>query len=233
MGGWRIMRRVSRRLRRPGARHSFDCDDYTYYEDLDPLRPIFVEDSRFDRYLASMFPGTDFWWRVCFQREFQMLTEFQDGMLFAASCIAVDGTYFHTRPKPEWWPSHGWPSERPSELCMDIREAHRYVFVDWKKYLQWRMKSIKRWSSCRRRQAPMPEQQRQFEKEAWYFDKYHKRVLAARRRVARFVILRLLRRAVKHRALALYWQEQTQRALCAPGGAGRAADRDAFESEFA
>ena len=42
----------------------------------------------------------------------------------------------------------------------------------------------------------------------------------------------LLRRAVARRAIALYWQEQTQRALCAPGGAGRAADRGAFESEF-
>jgi len=35
------------------------------------------------------------------------------------------------------------------------------------------------------------------------------------------------------RAIALYWQEQTQRALCAPGGAGRAADTVAFASEFA
>lgn len=27
----------------------------------------------------------------------------------------------------------------------------------------------------------------------------------------------------------LHWQEEVQRALCAPGGKGRKADRDAFE----
>ena len=74
---------------------------------------------------------------------------------------------------------------------------------------------------------------RQLETEAWYRDGDHKRVLAARRRLVRVIVLRILRRFVKRRAVALYWQEQTQRAVCAPGGAGRAADRDAFESEFA
>ena len=38
--------------------------------------------------------------------------------------------------------------------------------------------------------------------------------------------------AVDQRRIALYWQEQTQRALCAPTGAGRAADAAEFASEF-
>ena len=74
---------------------------------------------------------------------------------------------------------------------------------------------------------------RQLETQAWYRDGDHMRVLAARRRLARVVVLRILRMAVKRRAVALYWQERTQRALCAPGGAGRAADKGAFASEFA
>ena len=36
---------------------------------------------------------------------------------------------------------------------------------------------------------------------------------------------------VKVRPYALFWQEETQRALCAPGGAGRARDRETFEAE--
>lgn len=36
----------------------------------------------------------------------------------------------------------------------------------------------------------------------------------------------------RSRAIALYWLECTQRALCAPDGAGRAADAVAFESDF-
>ena len=43
---------------------------------------------------------------------------------------------------------------------------------------------------------------------------------------------RLVRRYVRRRAILLYWQEQTQRALFAPGGAGRKAERAAFELEF-
>ena len=74
---------------------------------------------------------------------------------------------------------------------------------------------------------------RPLETEAWYRDGYQKRVLAARRRLMRVIVLLILRRAATQRAVALYWQERTQRALCAPGGAGRAADRGAFESEFA
>ena len=37
---------------------------------------------------------------------------------------------------------------------------------------------------------------------------------------------------IKMRAAALYWQEATQRRLCAPGGAGRAADEAEFAAEF-
>ena len=43
---------------------------------------------------------------------------------------------------------------------------------------------------------------------------------------------RLVRRHFRRRAILFYWQEQTQRALFAPGGAGRKADRTAFELEF-
>ena len=44
---------------------------------------------------------------------------------------------------------------------------------------------------------------------------------------------RLVRRRFRLRNILFYWQEQAQRALFAPGGAGREADRAAFESEFA
>jgi len=44
---------------------------------------------------------------------------------------------------------------------------------------------------------------------------------------------RMVRGPILKRAVVLYWQEQTQRALAAPGGAGRRADREAFESAFA
>ena len=37
---------------------------------------------------------------------------------------------------------------------------------------------------------------------------------------------------MKKRAVVLYWQEATQRRLCAPGGAGRAADEAEFAAEF-
>ena len=41
-----------------------------------------------------------------------------------------------------------------------------------------------------------------------------------------------LKDAVDAKRIALYWQEQTQQKLCAPGGAGRAADAAAFQAEF-
>ena len=224
------MHRVPHKLRRPGARHSFDCDEYD--EDFDHYRPVFVEDSRLDRYLASKFPDARRFTRVQLMKDFHDLIELQNGMLFAASCIAVDGTYFHAPCRPAWL-TWRWPSRRTSKLCMDIREPRAYVVAEWDVYAHRRMDFIRAWFHCDYPQMPTPEQQRQFEKEAWYWDKGHKRVLAARRRMARIVVFRLLRKAVKQCAIALYWQERTQRALCAPGGAGRVADRDAFESEFA
>ena len=57
------------------------------------------------------------------------------------------------------------------------------------------------------------------------------RLRTAKRR--RWALLRRHARAVDLAArVALYWQERTQRALCAPGGAGRAADCAAFEADF-
>ena len=42
----------------------------------------------------------------------------------------------------------------------------------------------------------------------------------------------VLKDTVDAKRVALYWQEQTQRGLCAPDGAGRAADAAAFQAEF-
>jgi len=42
----------------------------------------------------------------------------------------------------------------------------------------------------------------------------------------------LVKDLVDAKRIGLYWMEQTQRSLCAPGGAGRTADRDAFRAEF-
>lgn len=71
-----------------------------------------------------------------------------------------------------------------------------------------------------------------FEKDAAPWDFRHQRILALRRKLARDAIGRHVRRAITQRAIAFYWQEATQRALCAPGGAGRAADEATFASEF-
>ena len=71
-----------------------------------------------------------------------------------------------------------------------------------------------------------------FEEDAAPWDFRHKRILALRKKLARDAIHRHVRRAITQRAIAFYWQEATQRALCAPGGAGRAADEAAFASEF-
>lgn len=58
-------------------------------------------------------------------------------------------------------------------------------------------------------------------------------VNATLRRRARRILCFQLRKYFFMRTVALYWQERTQRALCAPEGAGRAADVGAFESDFA
>jgi len=52
-----------------------------------------------------------------------------------------------------------------------------------------------------------------------------------RRRAWRILAYQLRKYFIK-RAVALYWLDCTQRALCAAGGAGRAADAMAFESDF-
>jgi len=80
--------------------------------------------------------------------------------------------------------------------------------------------------------TPPEELDRLFEQVAAPWDFRHRRILALYRKLARVVLGRSLRQAVAQRAIALYWQEATQRALCAPGGAGRTADEAAFASEF-
>lgn len=227
--GWSRKSRVRYDLRRPGARHSFDCDDYDEYED--PYYTVPVQGSRQDLYLASKFPDLNTSDRFHLLKEFSGLADHQYYMLHMEPRISEDSTYFHPRCKRERWQSKG-----SSALWEDIRRAVKYVVVDCDFYAKHRMRFIRRWFNYDYddyTQMPTPEQQRQFETEAWYWDRGHKRVLAARRRLARVVIGRLLRMAVKRSMIALYWQERTQRALCAPGGAGRAADAVAFESEFA
>ena len=223
MDGWRIMPRVHRDLRRPGARHTFDCDDYYEYED--PYYAVPVEGSRLDRYVASKLPDADYDTRHTLMMDFWDLPSAQDRLLNMATHLTKDYAYFlsiHRRAR--------------KSFCEYLRSAVECIVLEWDEYEEMRMGFIRRWFNCADTQMPTLEQQRQFEKEAWYWDnRYdrHKLALAARRRLARVVVGRLLRMAVKHRALALYWQERTQRALCAPGGAGRAADKGAFESEFA
>ena len=55
------------------------------------------------------------------------------------------------------------------------------------------------------------------------------RRVARRRAQRRWMVLKNL---VDARRVALYWQGQTQLSLCAPEGAGRAADAAAFQAEF-
>lgn len=219
--GWSRKRRVRKDLRRPGARHTFDCDDY--YEDEDYFVPALG--SRQDFYLASKFPDVHPWERRGLLEDFSVLVIAQMSGLDTATHLAED----YTRPLYH----DGYSPNYPSALCMYFRRAVQCVVHDWDRYEEMRMDFIQWWFRCADTQMPTPEQQRQFEKEAWYWDRNHKLLLAARRRLARVVVGRLLRVAIKQRAIALYWQEQTQRALCAPGGAGRAADAVAFESEFA
>ena len=246
--GWRIMRRVRRGMRRPGARHSFDCGDYEehprprcdfdcslYEKNFYPrYYPKNIEGSRLDRYLASKCDADHY--RIESREHLltilEGLTEFQSLELTYVRRIAPDDSYLREPP------SKCGVAPCPPGLYKEIRSALSFVAGrEWDTYLKERMCYIREWFQhdawSDYEHIPTPEQQRQFEKDAWYWDQHHKRVLAARRRVARLIILRVLRTAVAQRAIALYWQEQTQRALCAPGGAGRAADRGTFESEFA
>lgn len=70
------------------------------------------------------------------------------------------------------------------------------------------------------------------ERQNWNY--VHSRVMLLGFRISELACIhwRLVRGPILKRAVVLYWQEQTQRALAAPGGAGRKADRAAFESEF-
>lgn len=176
-------------------------------------------DSNFKNYLRSMFPNA---WPERLQileahcedlqgRQARM----EEALLYLASRIAEGAPFILPLHDPD-----------STILGGHYDTTRMYAMLLWINADQFR------WKTWRPVAIP-PWVERKFEKEAWRYDKGHKRVLAARRRLARVVLGRLLRRAVARRAIALYWQEQTQRALCAPDGAGRAADTAAFASEFA
>jgi hypothetical protein len=48
-----------------------------------------------------------------------------------------------------------------------------------------------------------------------------------------YVIKKHVKEHFKAKAIVNFWREETQRSLCAPGGAGRAADAAAFDADFA
>lgn len=216
--GWRIMGRIDRRVRRPGAHCGTDYDCY-----LKSLLPDHTLRRR--RRLQSRFEVHE--WaqnrleETLLERASRIAAGFEDGgfvrlwkNLGSRDPLLIDNLNCYERERKDtmrmWWFLRVEERQRQLEMEIDGR---------------FRIAPAGGW--------PPPERQRQFEKEAWRYDKGHKRVLAARRRLGRAILRRHLRRAVMTRAIALYWQEQTQRALCAPGGAGRAADAVAFTSEFA
>jgi len=68
-----------------------------------------------------------------------------------------------------------------------------------------------------------------------YYDEHvmHMAGLAERKKIRRARRRwMLVKGTVDAKRIAFYWLEQTQRKLCAPDGAGRAADAAAFTSEF-
>ena len=204
--GWRYIRRLHPQVRRPGAR-----------------------DSNFKYYLMTVFPDCD--------RELIKMAEthceqlvlcqnFHERKLLEFTANVAEG-YPHPLHQQDCWTARShYDRMRMSAMLVWVNmEAHMTPHMMFEAH----MNGWSTWSS--------PEQLpswvvRKFEKEAWCYDKGHKRVLAARRRLTRVILGCLLRRAVARCAIALYWQEQTQRALCAPGGPGRAADAAAFASEF-
>jgi len=106
---------------------------------------------------------------------------------------------------------------------------HQYMLKDkWNAYFESRHLALGAYLGVPGIQGTYPS----FEVDAVPWDFRHQRILALRRKLARDAIGRHVRRAITQRAIAFYWQEATQRALCAPGGAGRVADKGAFESEF-
>jgi len=214
------MGRIDRRVRRPGAHYSTD----------------------YDCYLKSLLPDANLHTRCRLQSRFEVHEWAQNNiekkLLEGASRIAAGFDY---RGFIRQWSILG--NRRDPVLIDDL---HYYECQRKDTMMMWWFRRVEEeqrqreaqlagYGSCSRAPAGWipPERQRQFEKEAWRYDRGHKRVLAARRRLGRVILRRHLRRAVMTRAIALYWQEQTQRALCAPGGAGRAADAVAFASEFA
>ena len=217
--GWRITGRIDRRVRRPGAHCGTD----------------------YDCYLKSLFPDHTLQTRCRLQSRLEAhewaQNQLEEMLLERASRIAAgfDDTGFI-----RLWRNLG---SRDAILIDDLncyeRQRKDTMRMWWFRRVaeEQRQREAKLDGLSRSTPAPAgwipPERERQFEKEAWRYDRGHKRVLAARRRLGRAILRRHLRRAVMMRAIALYWQEQTQRALCAPGGAGRAADTVAFESEFA
>ena len=176
-----------------------------------------ARDSNFKYYLMTVFPDCDREQIRMIETYCEELALFQTfhekKVLEFAACVAEG--YPHPLHKHDCWTARTqYDRARMNAMLL-------WINVDESRWNTWSPQWIPSWVV------------RKFEKEAWRYDKGHKRVLAARRRLARVILGCLLRRAVARCAIALYWQEQTQRALCAPGGAGRAADRGAFESEFA
>ena len=175
-------------------------------------------DSNFKNYLRSMFPGAR-------PERLQMLEAhcedlqgrqalMEEALLYLASRIAEGAPFILPLHDPDSTILGGhYDTTRMYAMLL-------WINVDQSRWTCWTPVAIPPWV------------ERKFEKEAWRYDKGHTRVLAARQRLARVVLGRLLRRAVARRAIALYWQEQTQRALCAPNGTGRTADKVAFASEF-
>jgi len=203
------MARVHCVVRRPGARDSTDYDCY--------LKSLFPDADLYAlRMLRARCEGVEF-----------LHTNLEKRMLESASRIAAGLDHPGNCRKWSHWNGGGLGAGGGEDWYQDLRKDVM---------LSWISKDPSRWKRLRDEWTPgafPPWVERQFEKEAWRYDKGHKRVLAARRRLMRVILRHHLRRAVMTRAIALYWQEQTQRALCAPGGAGRAADTVAFASEFA
>ena len=217
--GWRSMGRIDRRVRRPGAHCSTD----------------------YDCYLKSLFPDHTLHTRCRLQSRFEVhewaQNQLEKKLLDGAARIAAGFDYCGNGVR-QW--SILWSRDPALIDDLNYYECQRKdtMRMWWFLRVEERQRQLEMEIDGRSRIAPAggwppPERRRQFEKEAWRYDRGHKRVLAARRRLGRGILRRHLRRAVMTRAIALYWQEQTQRALCAPGGAGRAADAVAFASEFA
>ena len=234
--GWRTMRRVDLRVRRPGA-HDSDEDCYlkSPFPDSDEdcyLKSLFPYSDE-DCCLKSLFPDTNFEARCRLRSRLAYLQGWQNRiemeMLRQASRIASGLPPLELGPLNR---EHGDDSiERDFYDCEDERKDLMLAWTS-RNPMRWVVEPLNPWYPPELPETFPPGVECQFEKEARRYDKGRKPLLAARRRLGRALLRRHLRRAILMRAIALYWQEQTQRALCAPGGAGRAADTASFESEF-